>query len=74
MPIWYLKRPGRREDRGTGPGIFFGGPELPEKPPERKTRKCADRCGGGGPPSRRYSPFWPINWPRGPQFDSLSLC
>ncbi|KDP47176.1 hypothetical protein JCGZ_25685 [Jatropha curcas] len=36
MPIWYLKRPGRHEDRGTGLGIFFGGPELPKKSSERK--------------------------------------
>ncbi|KDP30549.1 hypothetical protein JCGZ_15258 [Jatropha curcas] len=34
MPIWYLKRPENYEDLGTGLGIFFGGPELPEKPPE----------------------------------------
>ncbi|KDP30603.1 hypothetical protein JCGZ_16934 [Jatropha curcas] len=34
MPIWYLKCPENYEDLGTGLGIFFGGPELPEKPPE----------------------------------------
>ncbi|KDP29584.1 hypothetical protein JCGZ_19385 [Jatropha curcas] len=37
MPIWYLKRPKNYEDRRTGPGIFFGGTELPKKPLERKT-------------------------------------
>ncbi|KDP37436.1 hypothetical protein JCGZ_08277 [Jatropha curcas] len=36
MPIWYLKRPKNYEDRRTAPGIFFGGPELPEKPPEQR--------------------------------------
>ncbi|KDP42042.1 hypothetical protein JCGZ_03531 [Jatropha curcas] len=36
MPIWYLKRPENYEDHRTGPGIFFGGRELSEKPPERK--------------------------------------
>ncbi|KDP24690.1 hypothetical protein JCGZ_26511 [Jatropha curcas] len=53
MPIWYLKRPGRRKDRRTGPGIFFGGPELPEKPPERELAKppgtAAQPLVSGGP-------------------------
>src|ERR1043165_9916043 len=40
MQIWYSERPQRNEDRGTGPGIFFGGPELPEI---AKTRKKTHR-------------------------------
>ncbi|KDP36685.1 hypothetical protein JCGZ_07903 [Jatropha curcas] len=34
MPIWYLKRPKCREDRGTGPGIFFRDLKLPKTPPK----------------------------------------
>ncbi|KDP37647.1 hypothetical protein JCGZ_07847 [Jatropha curcas] len=34
MPIWYLKCPENYGDHRTGPGIFFGGPELPKKLPE----------------------------------------
>ena len=51
MPIWYLKRPKNCEDRRTGPGIFFGGMELPKKPLERKTSKSAGHGGGARPPA-----------------------
>ena len=64
MPIWYLKCPGRREDRETGPGIFFGGPELPEKPRERDTGDITAHGSSGrrqaaaaaAPPPRRHLP------------------
>ncbi|KDP34456.1 hypothetical protein JCGZ_11927 [Jatropha curcas] len=57
MPIWYLKRPGCREDRGIGPGIFFGGPKLPKKPPERKTSTTAASAAGPGGSCRHPARF-----------------
>ncbi|KDP21884.1 hypothetical protein JCGZ_03252 [Jatropha curcas] len=57
MLIWYLKRPKNYEDRRTGPGIFFGGTELPKRPLERETSKSTGNGGGGGVcPSRRRRP------------------
>ncbi|KDP28967.1 hypothetical protein JCGZ_19665 [Jatropha curcas] len=53
IPIWYLKRPGRSEDRGTGLGIFFGGLELPKKPSKRKKIGEWTGYGGSGRPDRR---------------------
>ncbi|KDP24012.1 hypothetical protein JCGZ_27040 [Jatropha curcas] len=54
MPIWYLKCPKNYEDRRTGPGIFFGGPKLPKKPPEqdKSTGRRARPQGRAHPPSR----------------------
>ncbi|KDP35456.1 hypothetical protein JCGZ_10849 [Jatropha curcas] len=49
MPIWYLKHPENYEDRGTGPGIFFGGTELPKKPLERKTSEWTGHGGTVAP-------------------------
>ncbi|KDP30548.1 hypothetical protein JCGZ_15257 [Jatropha curcas] len=48
MPIWYLKRLENYEDHGTGP-------ELPEKPPERRISKLAGPGGSG----RRTRRLWP---------------
>ncbi|KDP30395.1 hypothetical protein JCGZ_18138 [Jatropha curcas] len=59
MPIWYLKRPGHREDRGTGLGIFFGGPKLPKKPSERKKTGEWTGYGGSGRLDR-------LQWPPSP--------
>ncbi|KDP41068.1 hypothetical protein JCGZ_03174 [Jatropha curcas] len=50
MPIWYEERPENYEDRRTGPGIFFGGMELPKKAFEHKTHK---------PPRRQLPPSSP---------------
>ncbi|KDP31496.1 hypothetical protein JCGZ_15448 [Jatropha curcas] len=47
MPIWYLKCPRRHEDHEIGPEIFFGGPKLPKKPPERERSKPAGPGGSG---------------------------
>ncbi|KDP27128.1 hypothetical protein JCGZ_22037 [Jatropha curcas] len=57
MPIWYLKRPENYEDRRTGPGIFFGGTELPKNPLERKTSEWTAAAVHGGsyrPPPRVF--------------------
>ncbi|KDP35672.1 hypothetical protein JCGZ_09110 [Jatropha curcas] len=49
----YLKRPENYEDRRTGPGIFFGGTELPKKPLERKTSEWTVHGGSARPPRRQ---------------------
>ncbi|KDP37836.1 hypothetical protein JCGZ_06391 [Jatropha curcas] len=67
MPIWYLKPPENYKDRGTGPGIFFGGTELPKKPWTEKLASGQDRVtaaavhGGSSrrPLRRRHQPGFP---------------
>ncbi|KDP31750.1 hypothetical protein JCGZ_14982 [Jatropha curcas] len=65
MPIWYLKHPENCEDRRTGPGIFFGGRELPKKQSERKTSEwtAAAIHGGSCRPPRRRRQLPPFHGP-----------
>ncbi|KDP20584.1 hypothetical protein JCGZ_04211 [Jatropha curcas] len=59
IPIWYSKRPENYEDHGTGPGIFFGGLELPKNPLEWKQNRKEHGSPLQGEPTLKGGPAGP---------------